>query len=427
MALKLVASKNYTMRSGEFVWGFDPAAPDVMSPRSLGGGGDIAAPERLSRALLAQLAKAGWNAASLDVLVNIYDGGERGLFRYVSKVRGNHRGKPFELDFSGKLSNGYNFVPGRFKSFELGQEKFPQDTRKWTDDQADIFEDVVMSAISAASCAPPSPAASDVTSEGDGSIRRLFQCVPIPAPRDFPVLYCWVPTDQLDRRPEDVILTATGLILVSDYGPDDIPLLPERRYDSFDYASTDISVKADQGMFTVPDMAVPVEIKLKDLNEIYVMDMAARDDVRARVDAAIQASGRRESSREEFCEIQTADAKTMIPVTEYRGDFRRPVYVIGRHLLADEARFMKGQVRVVFEDGVLAITMEDRQSGGVVVFQSCDNAGIGRFHHMVRDADAISHYIGCELDIDAAVHEEMVLRKARYDARRAANAAGPKL
>nr|WP_250808146.1 hypothetical protein [Neorhizobium tomejilense] len=426
MALKLVNKKNYTMRPGEFVWGFDPASVHVLSPATLGNRpGSETLHELLAGMLLAKLARAGWDVPDLDVMVDTYDAEARGLFRYVSKVRGEHRGVQFELEFFGKLSTGYDFIPGRFQRFRFGEEKFPDEIRKWTAAQVDLFEDIVMSSISTAAAAAPSPGAGHITREGDANIRRLFHRDPVPTPPDFPVLYCWVPTDQLHRRPEGVILTSTGLILVSDCGPDDIPLLPERRYDSFDYASPDIRVKADQGTFWISEKSVPVEVKLRDLNEIYVMDMAAQDDARARVHAAIVASGRRESSREEIYEVQTAAAKTMVPASEYTGGFRRPVYAIGRHLLYDEARFMKGQVKVVYDQGVLATTMVDDRSGGKVVFQSCDSPGPGRFHDMIRDAEAVSYHIGCELEVEDSVLEEMEMRRAKSEARRATELRGP--
>lgn len=207
------------------------------------------------------------------------------------------------------------------------------------------------------------------------------------------------------------------MALCTDTRPSDIPLLPSRYYDAFDYASTDIRIKADQGMYTVRDKSVPVEVRLKDLNEIYIMDMGPKDEARERVDRAVRESGRRQGSHDEFCEVQTAAAKTLIPVTEYRGGFKRPVYVIGRHILADEARFMKGPIRVAYDGDALAITMKDGVSGLVATFNSRhERPGLGLIYDTIRDAESIAYHVDRGLEIDIEVTEEM---ERREEARKA--------
>lgn len=302
--------------------------------------------------------------------------------------------------------------------------EFPSDLRKWSQEQSDLFEDIMLAAVTRVTKLPPSPFAKNIKETGDANIRRLFNTPSIPAPDGFPVLYCWLPGDDVRRRPPGRVLAGHGCRLVVDYRPSDMALLPERYFDAFDYASTDIRIKADQGTHTVEETSIPVEVRLKHLNEIYVMDMGARDDARRAVNESIQAAGRKQSTQEEFCAIQTAAAKTMVPVTEYEGGFRRPVYCIGRQLMEDEARIMAGRVKVAYDGKNVSVSMTDKFTGLHVPIVSNDNAGVGMMHHLIRVGRAVAVHVGHGMEIEpallAAIEVKEETNRRRYEAERSA-------
>jgi hypothetical protein len=403
MPVKIVANKEYTLVNAPFAWGFDVGDRRAITPEDRRGVSPIAAPSRI---LLERLAKAGWDVPDLDVAFSIWDCGERGLFRYVSRVNGVHAGTPFELEFNHSITDDeYRFIPGAMSRFTLGNDKFPSELRKWSPEQVDLFEDTMLAVSAKLLKLPPSPWAGNIRQGGDANIRRFFNTRSIPASNDFPVLYCWIPADEMRRRRPGAVVTGHGGRLVSDSTQEDYELLPERNFDAFDFASTDIGTKADQGTWTVNEKSLPVEVRLKHLNEIYVMDMAARDDARYAVTDAIQAEGRKQASREEQSAIQTAAAKTMIPVTEYGGDFRKPVYCIGRHLLEDEARIMSGRVTVDYDGTVVSVTLADKKTGVIVPLFSNDNAGIGMLNNAVDVGRSIAANIKHGFEVTEAVHE----------------------
>ncbi|MCS4090016.1 hypothetical protein [Rhizobium sp. BK176] len=403
MPVKIVASKQYTLLNAPFAWGFDVKDRRAITPADQRGVSPVSTP---SKVLLERLAKAGWDVPELDVSLSIWDCRERGLFRYVSRVDGVHAGTPFQLEFNESITGDqYRFIPGAMSRFTLGGDQFPSDLREWSPDQVDLFEDAMLSVSAKLLKLPPSPWARNIKETGDANIRRFFSTRSIPAAQGFPVLYCWLPSDEKKSLPQGTVVAGHGGRLVNDSTKEDRALLPPRNFDCFDFASTDVNVKADQGTWSVNEKALPVEVRLKHLNEIYVMDMAPMDDARRAVTAAIVADGRKQSSREEQSKIATAAAKTMVPVTEYRGDFRRPVYCIGRHLLDDEARIMSGKVTVDYDGSVVSVTMLDNITGVVVPIFSNGNAGVGMLNHAVEIGRSIAANISCGFQVKESVVE----------------------
>jgi hypothetical protein len=419
MPVTIVASKEYSLVNAPFAWGFDVGDRRAITPEDRRAVSPISAPSRI---LLERLAKAGWDVPDLDVSFSIWDCGERGLFRYVSRVNGVHAGTPFELEFSDSITDDeYNFIPGAMSRFTLGNDRFPSDVRKWSHDQIDLFEDAMLAVSAKLLKIPPSPWSGNIREGGDANIRRFFSTRSIPVKDGFPVLYCWLPADEMRRRRPGAVVTGHGGRLVTDSIQEDYELLPERNFDAFDFASTDIGTKADQGTWTVNEKSLPVEVRLKHLNEIYVMDMAARDEARHAVTASILADGRKQASREEQSAIQTAAAKTMIPVTEYRGGFRKPVYCIGRHLMDDEARIMSGKVAVDYDGTVVSVTLADKKTGVIVPLFSNDNAGVGMLNHAVDVGRSIAANIKHGFEVKESVHEAIRDReetnRRRWEAR----------
>jgi hypothetical protein len=416
MAIKIAAGKEFTLTNAPFVWGFDNGNRRCIVPTVDDASLPISGPSRL---LLEKLAAVGWDVEGMTVALSVYDAGERGLFRYVSEVTGNHGDKPFRLRFNRSVTGEqWKHIPGAASDFSFDGSEFPSDLKKWNQKQSDLYEDIMLAAVTRVAKLPPSPFAKNIKETGDGNIRRLFNTPSIPAPFDFPSLYCWLPADAVRRRPNGRVLAGHGCRLVVDSMPSDMPLLPERHFDAFDYASTDIRIKADQGTHTVNETAIPVEVRLKHLNEIYVMDIGARDEARYAVNEGIRKEGRKQSSHEEFCAVQTAAAKTMVPVTEYDGSFRRPVYCIGRQLMDDEARIMAGRVRIGYDGKTVTVSMTDKPTGLHVPIVSNDNAGVGMMHHLISVGRSVAVHVGHGLEIEpsliAAIEVREETNRRRY-------------
>jgi hypothetical protein len=408
MAVQVTANKEFTLTSAPFAWGFDDGNRRCIVPTVDDSVLPISGPSRL---LLEKLATVGWDVEGMTVCFSVYDGNERGMFRYVSEVSGTHAGKPYRLKFDRSITGEkWKHIPGAASNFFYNGIEFPSDLRKWSRNQADLFEDIMLAAATQASKLPTSPLSKNIKETGDANIRRLFHTPSIPAPSDFPVLYCWMPSDVVRRRPTGRVLAGHGYRLVVDTMPSDRALLPERYFDAFDYASTDVNVKADQGTHTVNETSIPVEVRLKHLNEIYVMDMAARDDVREAISENIRRDGRRQANHEEFCAIQTAAAKTMIPVTEYDGSFRRPVYCIGRHLMEDEARIMAGRVKVDYADKTVSVSLTDRLTGLHVPISVIENAGVSTMQELIRVGRSIAVHVGHGMQVTPSLLEAIEVR-----------------
>ena len=111
--------------------------------------------------------------------------------------------------FSASGSTGPH-IPGAASNFFYDGIEFPSDLRKWSQEQSDLFEDIMLAAVSNVSKFPPSPFARNIKETGDANIRRLFNTASIPAPGSFPVLYCWLPSDEARRRPEGPVLAGHG-------------------------------------------------------------------------------------------------------------------------------------------------------------------------------------------------------------------------
>lgn len=78
-------------------------------------------------------------------------------------------------------------------------------------------------------------------------------------------------------------------------------------------------------------------VQLKYANQVYVVDEQPFLDMREEKLAERQRTKRKASERE-ATEIFSSIARSMVPLQDYKFDYMRPIYLIGRHLRADEAQ-----------------------------------------------------------------------------------------
>ena len=108
--------------------------------------------------------------------------------------------------------------------------------------------------------------------------------------------------------------------------------LPEVAFDGFLWCGTTPNVPGEHGRWSADQL---VKLTPKDARGVYVADHAVYEKRRAVLAAAIQ--GKRDSfTQEEVNDFIRARACTIVPITEYKGGYEDPVYLINRELGFDE-------------------------------------------------------------------------------------------
>ncbi len=111
-------------------------------------------------------------------------------------------------------------------------------------------------------------------------------------------------------------------------GPD----LPEVAYDGFLWCGTTPRVPGEPSRFSADQL---IKVTPRDARGIYVADHAAYEKRRAVLAKAFE--GKRDCFTDaEVNDFIRARACTIVPITEYRGDYEDPVYLINRELSLDE-------------------------------------------------------------------------------------------
>lgn len=289
---------------------------------------------------------------------------------------------------------------------DLGREYSPGSGEPRTLDSEKVAHEVVKfvdGLIATLAKLPSAPGFDDVTPQGDANMRRLATVERIPAPDAFPPLYAWVDRNNAHRLWEIAIggeiesgqrygLSGSGYRLCALSAA--AAGLPSRATDGFSYASADPAVAAGHVIYSVSDDASPVVVKLKWLNDVYVVDNAAYDHARDEVFAKIKAENR-ESGRmtdAELDECAAATARTMVSVTEYAGGFERPIYLIGRQTEIDEVRSVRGPVVLSQEEGITKVVVRDDETGNEFEVFSREATGQRAVASARRVAEDYSRY-----------------------------------
>lgn len=157
------------------------------------------------------------------------------------------------------------------------------------------------------------PGHDDVTEEGDAVLRRLCHVEPVPVPEGFPVLYAWAdPNDayrlagQGDEKPT-YGLSRMGWRLAS---------LGASRNPSIRAATpTPLPTpgRASHVVHKAKEECLPVEIKLRWLNDVYVVDNGAFEVARKAAWDKAGGEGREKITDGELNECILATARTIVP------------------------------------------------------------------------------------------------------------------
>lgn len=311
------------------------------------------------------------------------------------KVNSKQNGKPKTyIRYSGDGAPGVM----RFDD-DLGREYSPSGSQPLTLDSellamkvCAFIEQDLMPKLAAL---PSKAGFDDVTSEGDANLRRLAEVEKIRAPEEFPILYAWVErnhayrlrdVDQAD--PDDRYgLTTDGPRLCTLSSRYDVPEIARR---GFSYASTDPRVRAGHCVHGARDDTSPVAIKLKYLNDVYVVDNAAFERAAEATAERARNEGRKRLTDAELDECIAATAKTIVPVDGYTGGFEQVTYVIGRQTDVDEVRLTRGIIEVAQSNGRTGVTLIDGETGHAFVLFHRDGIGPGSIADARRAASDYS-------------------------------------
>ncbi|AOG03035.1 hypothetical protein [Bosea sp. RAC05] len=253
---------------------------------------------------------------------------------------------------------------------DLGREYAPLPGEPLSLSLSDVenrIRDFVMALIARLDAMPAAAGFDDVDIEGDANLRRLAKVERVPAPVDFPVLYGWIDLDKAytilghgEEQGRGPILSGTGLRFVS-YG--DNVKVPERAHDGFCYAARTWSPRAGHPLVPRDNVAIPVEIRLKWLNDIFVFDGDAYDRATQATHLMLVETGRKAMKQEEYNACVQAHADTMVSAVDYDGSYANPVYLIGREIHSDEAQLLTGRTEVKIDGRHVTTEMVEASSG----------------------------------------------------------------
>lgn len=332
--------------------------------------------EQPAAELVSEIARTGWVLPGIDVVIGTHGSGSV-VIREVNSVSFDTNEGTMRLIFGNRMHDGtYGLtsvdVDGitKYSCYDDGSGSRTEAATAWISDR---LEEAVARLKEIASA----PGHDDVTEEGDLNIRTLCRVDPMLAPEDFPALYSWAERDVAYRLAgygeaapkNDYGLSGNGWRLTSLGANDGRPVNP-KVYNGYTYASTDPSSKSGHVVYGFREDALPVEIRLKYLNEVFVVDNAAFRKAAAADRQKALAEGRDRMTEVQLNSWTLATARTLVPWSEYDGSFEEPVIVIGRQTFSDEVRLMRGPISVIANDNRVAVEMKDTLSDQVVTLYS---------------------------------------------------------
>lgn len=347
--------------------------------------------------LVRNVARAGWDIPDVDVEIRYYGSGTN-VLKHCSRVSfdvsmADGSTERATISYYGKAGpqvGSWNQL-GAANSFELGDLEInlhddgSGDWKKTEKLRAAL--EIVYPVVERLGKLPAKDGYLVDHLEGDLNLREICTAVPTPAPEDFPTLYVWVErneavnalglyrdyNDEFWAKDNEYRLRGNGYRFVSEPGIS-LAEMPKGAFNGYDYASTDINERPRGLSMGASDALIPVEVKLKALDDIYVADFAPYENAKAQAMANAKAEGRRDWEPGEYNDCVRKSLATFVPAAEYKGGYAKPVYMIGRQLQADEALGMAGKISVDMDaDGFVTATMYDKRTGmDVILYEGGD-------------------------------------------------------
>lgn len=411
----LVNNKEYALRQTDFIWGFDNGHHQSIRPIFYPEENTLA---RKGTELVRELARCGWDIPEIDVELTTAESRSGQLFTFISSITIPHNGTPQKLCFDVSLNAACDGVSTNFIDYfhEIGSgDTHYGDKLAANSDQVTKFTQIIDQALAMLSARPSKEGHRDYAPSGDANLRRLLEVTPIPAPQICPTLFARVAPHQIERTSQDGSSRFFGPRLLPSSSSINKEGLHPRVFDGFVYATANPDKTPSNGIHTPSGEELVVEIKLSDLNEVYVVDGARRLETEMAYQELKERTGRDYLEPEEAEEIFTSIARTMVPMTEYRGGFQNPTYLIGRCLLRGEARLVKGPTEVLRSDDGIEVKLIDNKPGRKINLHQYQDANATTMER----AAALAQRVAAELSTDALIPKFMLSeidadRRKRY-------------
>lgn len=402
----------YSLLPATFVWGFDCGQSEAIRPTAHP---DDDAFVRKGREIQQALADAGWNIEGIDAVVETAQTMDGRCFRFLSEITGETDGKPFELIFRVSPSTAaQGQSSNELVSFRFGKTRWSDDLPVSPSTEM-AFQSLTTSLLAKLASLPQAVGRDAINSLGDANLARLCADPPIPVPDIFPKLYCWLTQDQWGNNKIVVPGHSRPLLPFGIGTSEDRARLHPRAHSSFNYATVNPNLRGSNGLQAPDQLALPVEINLKALNEIYVIDAARKDDLERCYSEVLEKSGRSTPTDDEFSDYMTACARSMVAITEYRGGYEKPVYLIGRQLDRTEAHFIIGDIHVFYDGSVLRSSLIEAKNGRKVLIHESDKITLSNMEEFIRTGEFLTKMMGTSLHLSQQlIREVKSLRDARY-------------
>lgn len=393
---------------------------------------------RVGNDIVRELKRVGWDVPAVDVSIDHYGRG-RNVVRSCNRVEfdvadgeGSKERLTIHYSLGSGQKGGFNLV-GTASAVKIGDKEarlFNDGSGDWRDSEkwkAAIPHMVGM--LEHLRSLPSKPGHDDETPEGDLNLRQLCSSAPQPVHDSIPSkLYVWIRAEDLyaayngTRSYEgDYALEHEHVLPGSDYrmvvtGPLKFSQIPEAAWNGGNYA-TEANKPAYRGLSFMPASdGLPVEVTLKDLNDVHVYDFAPYHHGREAAALDAERTGDKEWKPGELEELQLSSLRTLVPASEYRGGYKMPVFMIARQLHADEARPMRGPLFARLRDGKAEAVMVDEASGQEVYLYDGSREGYAPVGHMIRAVDDVrraARVIGGKVQVDPEIEKQIAIHRAR--------------
>lgn len=410
------------------------------SPRRGGASSNTMEFIDMGNALVRELQRVGWEVPFVDVDIDHYGKGKNVIrsCRSVSFKTGageDEREVRIRYGLGAGQKGGYNLV-GSASSYTISKVGAYDSEKKgdlWDDgsgdwSKGDKWEPVLPELhrmLERLAELPSKPGHDVLHAEGDLNLRRLCESQLKPVHGAIPEkLYVWIKADDLyhayndpyrsrdaDYAAEkDYVLRGSDYRMVTSMGLNG-QKVPYAAWRGGNYA-TEANEPARRGLeFSAEYEGLPVEITLKDLNDVYVYDLGPY--LRAREEASRHAAetGENDWKPGEWDAVRMKAVETFVDASDYKGGYEQPVFMISRQLHKDEARAMKGPIKVAMVEGGAEASMKDEVTGEVVMLHEVHpESSYGPVGHMMearRTAERAARVTNAGLKIDPRIAEQI--------------------
>jgi hypothetical protein len=385
--------------------------------------------------IVRELQRVGWDVPFVDVEIDHYGSGKNVIraCRQVSfpvEYPDGERTVTIRYGLKSGQKGGYNLCgsAGSYTMTKSGEYEagfkgalYDDGSGDWTADKWSPVLPEMWHVLKQLKALPAKPGHDVLHVEGDLNLRQLCKSEPKPVHENMPEkLYVWIKADDLYHAYNDPYLHREGdYAAEKDYvlAGTDYRMVPEMRLGDYmvpyaawrggNYAS-EVNAPVKRGLeFSAEYEGLPVEIALKDLNDVYVYDYADYRRGRAEASRHADETGENDWKPGEFEAIKMKAMVTFVEAADYRGGYEEPVFMIARQLHKDEARAMKGPIHARVVEGGAETVMKDEVTGEEILLHEVHPDSfygpVGHMQQAVREANKAGRITGATVEIDPEI------------------------